>query len=129
MGRCGSVLSLDWFGWASAPARARERVWEQRGPTLSCSSRSVLDIFPTVVALAGASLPRDRHLDGVDASAVLFGRSQTGHRVSGGRVHPPQALQRLRLQLLIWATFVRRESVLGTRRPAAPLAPPPPRSS
>ncbi|KAK2111952.1 hypothetical protein P7K49_011698 [Saguinus oedipus] len=41
---------------------------------------SVLDIFPTVVALAQASLPQGRHFDGVDVSEVLFGQSQPGHR-------------------------------------------------
>lgn len=50
---------------------------------------SLLDIFPTVVALAGASLPQGRHFDGLDASDVLFGGSQTGHRVSGGNMYLP----------------------------------------
>lgn len=55
---------------------------------------SVLDVFPTVVALAGASLPRGRRFDGLDASEVLFGGSQTGHEVSGRGVSPSRALCR-----------------------------------
>lgn len=51
----------------------------------------MLDIFPTVVALAGASLPQGRHFDGLDASEVLFGRAQAGHRVSGGGTCPTWA--------------------------------------
>lgn len=51
---------------------------------MSCSFCSILDIFPTAIALAGASLPPNRNFDGLDASEVLFGRSQVGHRVSGG---------------------------------------------
>lgn len=57
---------------------------EKPRQTVSCSFCSSLDIFPTVIALAGASLPPDRKFDGLDTSEVLFGKSQTGHRVSGG---------------------------------------------
>lgn len=46
-------------------------------------SCSVLDILPTVVALARARLPVGRRLDGLDVSEVLLGRSQQGHKVSG----------------------------------------------
>lgn len=52
----------------------------------------MLDIFPTVVALAGARLPPGRHFDGLDASEVLFGGSQTGHRVSDGVRCPARLL-------------------------------------
>ena len=61
---------------------------EELGTTQSCYFRSVLDIFPTVVALAQASLPQGRRFDGVDVSEVLFGRSQPGHRVSEGGTCP-----------------------------------------
>lgn len=57
---------------------------EELRQTVSCSFCSILDIFPTAIALAGASLPPNRNFDGLDASEVLFGRSQVGHRVSGG---------------------------------------------
>lgn len=42
---------------------------------------STLDIFPTLVALAGAALPPNRRLDGLDVSPVLFGWSDVGHKV------------------------------------------------
>lgn len=45
------------------------------------SFRSALDIFPTLVALAGAALPPDRRFDGLDVSPVLFGWSDVGHKV------------------------------------------------
>lgn len=57
---------------------------EELRQTVSCYFCSILDIFPTAIALAGASLPPNRNFDGLDASEVLFGRSQVGHRVSGG---------------------------------------------
>ncbi|RMB95289.1 hypothetical protein DUI87_28276 [Hirundo rustica rustica] len=41
----------------------------------------VLDIFPTLVALAGAALPPSRRFDGLDVSPVLFGWSDVGHKV------------------------------------------------
>lgn len=84
-------------GWGLDHSLARERVRDQWEPRPSYSSCSVLDIFPTVVALAGASLPPGRHFDGLDASEVLFGGSQTGHRVSGGGMCPSWALERVGL--------------------------------
>nr|XP_012309264.1 arylsulfatase G isoform X2 [Aotus nancymaae] len=78
-----------WEGGHRVPALA---YWPGRVPVnvTSTALLSVLDIFPTVVALAQASLPQGRHFDGVDVSEVLFGRSQPGHRVSGGGAVPPQ---------------------------------------
>jgi arylsulfatase len=37
---------------------------------------SVMDVLPTLAALAGAPLPADRVLDGEDLSAIWFGRSE-----------------------------------------------------
>uniref|UniRef100_A0A5F8AP22 Arylsulfatase G n=2 Tax=Macaca TaxID=9539 RepID=A0A5F8AP22_MACMU len=75
---------------------------EELGPTQSCYFCSVLDIFPTVVALAQASLPQGRRFDGVDVSEVLFGRSQPGHRVlfhpNSGAAGEFGALQTVRLE-------------------------------
>lgn len=51
------------------------------------SFRSILDIFPTLVALAGAALPPNRRFDGLDVSPVLFGWSDVGHKVR--QSHPP----------------------------------------
>ena len=41
---------------------------------------STLDVLPTFAKLAGASLPSDRHLDGVDQTDLLLGRSESGAR-------------------------------------------------
>lgn len=61
----------------------------------------MLDVFPTAIALAGASLPPNRNFDGLDASEVLFGRSQAGHRVlfhpNSGAAGEYGALQTVRL--------------------------------
>ncbi|XP_077636560.1 arylsulfatase G isoform X2 [Crocuta crocuta] len=95
-----AAKQTTWEGGHRVPALA---YWPGTVPAnvTSTALLSVLDIFPTVVALAGASLPRDRHLDGVDASAVLFGRSQTGHRVlfhpNSGAAGEYGALQTVRL--------------------------------
>ncbi|XP_040496275.1 arylsulfatase G isoform X4 [Ursus maritimus] len=89
-----------WEGGHRVPALA---YWPGRVPVnvTSTALLSVLDIFPTVVALAGASLPQDRHFDGLDASKVLFGRSQMGHGVlfhpNSGAAGEYGALQTVRL--------------------------------
>ncbi|XP_069338896.1 arylsulfatase G [Eulemur rufifrons] len=78
--------------------------WPGRVPVnvTSTALLSVLDVFPTVVALAQASLPHGRHFDGVDVSEVLFGRSQAGHRVlfhpNSGAAGELGALQTVRLE-------------------------------
>ncbi|XP_063098019.1 arylsulfatase G isoform X3 [Cavia porcellus] len=68
-----------WEGGHRVPALA---YWPGHVPAnvTSTALLSILDIFPTVVALAGASLPQDRHFDGLDVSSVLLDRSQKGHR-------------------------------------------------
>ncbi|XP_072846889.2 arylsulfatase G isoform X3 [Pogona vitticeps] len=43
---------------------------------------SILDIFPTLVSLANASLPPSRRFDGMDVSEILFGQSNKGHKLS-----------------------------------------------
>ncbi|XP_043301794.1 arylsulfatase G isoform X2 [Cervus canadensis] len=125
-----------WEGGHRVPALA---YWPGRVPVnvTSAALLSVLDIFPTVLALAGAPLPGGRRFDGLDVSQVLFGRAQTGHRLHGnfesravppqqrgcrrGRSasdHPPGAVQGL---LCHW----RSASLRRERRPrAAPRAPP-----
>ncbi|XP_049714684.1 arylsulfatase G isoform X2 [Elephas maximus indicus] len=90
-----------WEGGHRVPALA---YWPGRIPVnvTSTALLSVLDIFPTVVALAQASLPPDRHFDGLDASEVLFGRLQTGHRVlfhpNSGAAGEYGGLQTVRLE-------------------------------
>ncbi|XP_013358659.1 PREDICTED: arylsulfatase G isoform X2 [Chinchilla lanigera] len=90
-----------WEGGHRVPALA---YWPGRVPAnvTSTALLSVLDIFPTVVALAGASLPQDRHFDGLDVSSVLLDKSQKGHRVlfhpNSGAAGQYGALQAVRLE-------------------------------
>ncbi|XP_021104283.1 arylsulfatase G isoform X7 [Heterocephalus glaber] len=96
-----SAKQTTWEGGHRVPALA---YWPGRVPAnvTSTALLSVLDIFPTVVALAGASLPQGRHFDGLDASNVLLGRSQMGHRVlfhpNSGAAGEYGALQAVRLE-------------------------------
>uniref|UniRef100_A0AC11EMN2 Arylsulfatase G n=1 Tax=Ovis aries TaxID=9940 RepID=A0AC11EMN2_SHEEP len=82
-----------WEAGHRVPALA---YWPGRVPVnvTSTALLSVLDVFPTVLALAGAPLPRGRSFDGLDVSQVLFGQAQTGHRVSGGGACPPGLVRR-----------------------------------
>ncbi|NXB78719.1 ARSG Arylsulfatase, partial [Donacobius atricapilla] len=75
-----SAKQTTWEGGHRVPALA---YWPGRVPARRTSHAllSVLDIFPTLVALAGAALPRHRRLDGLDVSPVLFGWSDVGHKV------------------------------------------------
>ncbi|XP_027374975.1 arylsulfatase G isoform X2 [Bos indicus] len=90
-----------WEGGHRVPALA---YWPGRVPVnvTSAALLSVLDIFPTVLALAGAPLPQGRRFDGLDVSQVLFGRAQTGHRVlfhpNSGAAGEDGALQTVRLE-------------------------------
>ncbi|XP_058140599.1 arylsulfatase G isoform X21 [Dasypus novemcinctus] len=100
--RGGSAAKqTTWEAGHRVPALA---YWPGRVPAnvTSTALLSVLDIFPTVVALARASLPLGRHFDGLDASKVLFGGPQPGHRVlfhpNSGAAGEDGALQTVRLQ-------------------------------
>ena len=50
------------------------------GQTIS-DMASTLDIFPTVLALAGVDVPTDRVLDGVNIAPVMFGTGTSGRNV------------------------------------------------
>jgi arylsulfatase A-like enzyme len=41
-------------------------------PTVERNVASTLDLFPTVIRLAGGTMPSDRPMDGVDLSGLLF---------------------------------------------------------
>ena len=41
---------------------------------------SIMDFMPTFAAILGVTLPTDRPYDGVDQTALLFGKSETGAR-------------------------------------------------
>lgn len=49
--------------------------------THTVSSFSGMDIFSTVLSLAGVTPPTDRHYDGIDATHILLNSGQTGHEV------------------------------------------------
>ncbi|XP_035757447.1 arylsulfatase G [Egretta garzetta] len=75
-----SAKQTTWEGGHRVPALA---YWPGRIPAKRTSPAllSTLDIFPTLVALAGAALPPNRRFDGLDVSPVLFGWSDVGHKV------------------------------------------------
>jgi arylsulfatase len=50
--------------------------------TTSYAMFSTMDFLPTFASILGAKLPSDRPIDGVDQTAVLLGKSQTGARES-----------------------------------------------
>ncbi|MFI7448635.1 sulfatase [Nonomuraea sp. NPDC049714] len=56
--------------------------WPGRIPAGAASDEPVclFDLLPTLAALAGGTVPRDRPIDGVDVSEVLAGRSIPGPR-------------------------------------------------
>ncbi|XP_053851089.1 arylsulfatase G isoform X4 [Vidua macroura] len=75
-----SAKQTTWEGGHRVPALV---YWPGRVPARRTSHAllSILDIFPTLVALAGAALPPNRRFDGLDVSPVLFGWSDVGHKV------------------------------------------------
>ncbi|NXO13885.1 ARSG Arylsulfatase, partial [Oriolus oriolus] len=75
-----SAKQTTWEGGHRVPALV---YWPGRVPArrTSLALLSILDIFPTLVALAGAALPPNRRFDGLDVSPVLFGWSDVGHKV------------------------------------------------
>ncbi|XP_010187553.1 PREDICTED: arylsulfatase G [Mesitornis unicolor] len=75
-----SAKQTTWEGGHRVPALA---YWPGHVPAKRTSPAllSTLDIFPTLVALAGAALPPNRRFDGLDVSPVLFGWSDVGHKV------------------------------------------------
>ncbi|XP_071620405.1 arylsulfatase G isoform X2 [Heliangelus exortis] len=75
-----SAKQTTWEGGHRVPALA---YWPGHIPAgrTSPALLSTLDIFPTLVALAGAVLPPNRRFDGLDVSPVLFGWSDVGHKV------------------------------------------------
>jgi arylsulfatase len=50
--------------------------------TSSYAMFSIMDFLPTFASILGAKLPADRPIDGVDQTAVLFGKSKMGSRQS-----------------------------------------------
>lgn len=74
----GSAKRTTWEGGHRVPTVA---FWPGRIPPNITSSAllSGMDIFSTVLSLAGVTPPSDRRYDGIDATDVLLNRGQTGH--------------------------------------------------
>lgn len=68
----GSIRTFCFIRWLGHIAPA----------TTSYAMFSIMDFLPTFAAILGAKLPADRPIDGVDQTAVLFGKSQVGARDS-----------------------------------------------
>jgi Sulfatase. len=43
---------------------------------------SIMDFFPTLAKFAGAKVPTDRPIDGIDQSDLLLGKGEAGSRES-----------------------------------------------
>ncbi|XP_062976112.1 arylsulfatase G [Elgaria multicarinata webbii] len=74
-----SAKQTTWEGGHRVPTLA---YWAGKIPANVTSPMmlSTLDIFPTLVSLANASLPPNRRFDGMDVSEVLFRQSDKGHK-------------------------------------------------
>ncbi|XP_067344213.1 arylsulfatase G isoform X2 [Channa argus] len=74
----GSAKQTTWEGGHRVPTIA---YWPGRVPANTTSSAllSGMDIFPTLLSLAGVIPPSDRHYDGIDATNTLLHGEQNGH--------------------------------------------------
>ncbi|XP_055509907.1 arylsulfatase G isoform X1 [Leucoraja erinacea] len=74
-----SAKRTTWEGGHRTPAVA---YWPGKIPANTTSSLllSTLDIFSTLISLAGANLPPNRRYDSLDITKVLFGQSHSGHK-------------------------------------------------
>ncbi|XP_017273905.1 arylsulfatase G [Kryptolebias marmoratus] len=72
----GSAKQTTWEGGHRVPTVV---YWPGRIPANTTSSAllSGMDIFPTVLSLAGVTPPSDRRLDGIDATNVVLQRQHT----------------------------------------------------
>ncbi|TRZ00346.1 hypothetical protein DNTS_002865 [Danionella cerebrum] len=80
----GSAKRTTWEGGHRVPTVV---AWPERIKPNSTSSAllswliySGLDIFPTLLSLAGVKPPGDRRYDGIDITAVLLNDSEAGHK-------------------------------------------------
>ncbi|XP_028286558.1 arylsulfatase G isoform X2 [Parambassis ranga] len=75
----GSAKRTTWEGGHRVPTVA---YWPGRIPANTTSSAllSGMDIFPTVLSLAGVTPPSDRRIDGIDATNILL-HQETGREV------------------------------------------------
>ena len=80
----GTGKTTTWEGGHREPGLA---VWPGHiaAGVRSGATASALDMVPTIAALAGAELPRDRVYDGVDLAPVLFGGASSVPRPDHGK--------------------------------------------
>ncbi|XP_076616094.1 arylsulfatase G [Chaetodon auriga] len=73
-----SAKKTTWEGGHRVPTVA---YWPGRihANTTSSALLSGMDIFPTLLSLAGVTPPSDRHYDGIDATNILLHGEQSGH--------------------------------------------------
>ncbi|KAM6897199.1 arylsulfatase G [Xenentodon cancila] len=73
----GSAKQTTWEGGHRVPTVV---YWPGRIPpnTTSSALLSGMDIFPTVLSLAGVTPPSDRRYDGIDATNILLHKEHTG---------------------------------------------------
>ncbi|XP_077406165.1 arylsulfatase G-like isoform X2 [Vanacampus margaritifer] len=76
----GSAKTTTWEGGHRVPSVA---YWPAMIPANATSAAllSGMDIFPTLLSLAGVTPPSDRRYDGIDVTSVLLHGEQTGHKV------------------------------------------------
>ncbi|KAM9716070.1 arylsulfatase G isoform 1-T2 [Menidia menidia] len=74
----GSAKQTTWEGGHRVPTVV---YWPGRIPANTTSSAllSGMDIFPTLLSLAGVATPSDRRYDGIDATSVLLHQEHLGH--------------------------------------------------
>nr|XP_020462007.1 arylsulfatase G [Monopterus albus]XP_020462008.1 arylsulfatase G [Monopterus albus] len=74
----GSAKQTTWEGGHRVPTVL---YWPGRIPANTTNSAllSGMDIFPTLLSLAGITPPPDRRYDGIDATNILLYGEQTGH--------------------------------------------------
>lgn len=83
----GGVMKFS--AWEGGHRVASVFSWPGKiAPKVSNTLTSALDIMPTVAVLAGASLPKDRHYDGLDLTQLLFNDGDDDVFVSRGLAHP-----------------------------------------
>lgn len=80
----GSAKTTTWEGGHRMPTVA---YWPGKipGNTSSGALLSGLDVFPTILALAGVDPPTDGRVDGIDMTDILLGKTDIGR---GSLLHP-----------------------------------------
>ncbi|XP_066521700.1 arylsulfatase G isoform X2 [Hoplias malabaricus] len=80
----GSAKRTTWEGGHRVPTVV---TWPGKIPpnTTSNALLSGMDIFPTILSLAGVQPPSDRRYDGIDITDILLHHSDTGHK---SLIHP-----------------------------------------